>query len=150
MRYNRDRNGYGGVQVSARAATADPAELVMMLFDGLIDTLDELRGHIEHDAPAAKSRAVAKATRIVIGLQGSLDFAQGGELAQHLDDLYTYVVRRLVDINAYGDVACLREVRDMMSEIRDAWRQVPAQLQAPWARAAVRPVEVAAPALSWG
>ena len=147
MRYNRERNGYGGVQVGARAATADPAELVMMLFDGLIDTLDELRGHVEHGATAAKSRAVAKATRIVIGLQGSLDFEQGGDLAQHLDDLYTYVVRRLVDINAYGDLERLREVRDMMSEIRDAWRRVPALLQAPRPRTVARQPE--AQALSW-
>jgi flagellar protein FliS len=64
----------------------------------------------------------------VIGLQGSLDFAKGGELAQNLNDLYNYVTRRLIFANAHNDMAVLEEIHGLMSEIRSAWQEVPGLL----------------------
>lgn len=118
-------DSYGAVQVATGVATADNVKLILMLFDGLLESLAAARGHMTHGNIAEKGKAIARSTRIVLGLQGALDFERGGELAQNLDELYAYVTRRLVRANAHNDLEILEEVRSLMSEIRDAWTTLP-------------------------
>ena len=82
MRANsRAIQSYGDVKVGSGVATANNVQLIQMLFDGLLESLSTARGHIQHKNINEKSKAIARASRIVVGLQGSLDFAKGGELA---------------------------------------------------------------------
>ena len=124
----RALQSYGSVQVVTGVATANNVELIQMLFDGLIESLATARGHIQHHAIEEKSRCLARAGRIVVGLQGALDFERGGELAQNLNELYVYVTRRLLHINAHNDLEALEEVHSLMDDIRQAWRSLPALL----------------------
>jgi len=62
----------------------------------------------------------------VLGLQGALDFEKGGELATNLNELYNYITRRLLYVNARNDLAALDEIHGLMTEIRSAWETVPA------------------------
>jgi flagellar protein FliS len=89
MNAHRALNSYGSVKVVAGVATANNVELIMMLFDGLIESLSLARGHIQHGSIELKSRALQRASRIVLGLQNALDQERGGELARNLADLYT-------------------------------------------------------------
>jgi flagellar protein FliS len=124
-------DGYGAVQVATGVATADSTRLILMLFDGLLESLVTARGHIEHGNIAEKGKSLSRASRIVLGLQGSLDFNQGGDLARNLDELYSYVTRRILQANVSNDVAVIDEVRNLMVEIRDAWATLPGLMPAP-------------------
>jgi flagellar protein FliS len=127
MRANsRAIQSYGDVKVGSGVATANNVQLIQMLFDGLLESLSAARGHIQHNNINEKSKAIARASRIVIGLQGSLDFEKGGDLANNLNELYSYVTRRLFHVNAHNDVVVLDEIYGLMREIRDAWEGVPA------------------------
>ena len=123
-------DGYGAVQVATGVATADSTRLILMLFDGLLDSLVSARGHIEHGNIAEKGKALSRASRIVLGLQGALDFNQGGDLARNLDDLYGYVTRRILQANVANDVEMIDEIRSLMLEIRDAWSSLPGLMPA--------------------
>ena len=126
MRLHRHAlDSYGAVQVSTGVATANGARLVLMLFDGLLDSLSASRGHIQHGNIIEKNKSIGRASKILIGLQGTLDFERGGELAQHLSDLYAYMIRRLVHVNAQNDLNVLQEVQHIVSEIRSAWQTLP-------------------------
>ncbi len=116
---------YGDVKVTTGVAGADSVQLIQMLFDGLIESLSTARGHMERGAITEKSKALARAGRIVVGLQGALDFEKGGDIARNLNDLYAYVTRRLFHVNAHNDLEALQEVHNLMNEIRSAWLQVP-------------------------
>jgi len=116
---------YGAVQVSTGVATADSARLILMLFDGLLESLAVARGHITYSNVAGKGKAISRASGIVVGLQSALDFEQGGNLARNLDDLYSYVIRRLLHANANNDIDAIDEVRGLMQEIREAWCSLP-------------------------
>ena len=118
-------DGYNAVQVATGVATADNVKLILMLFDGLLESMASTRGHITHGNIAEKAKAIARCNRIIMGLQTSLDFEQGGDLARNLNDLYGYVTRRLVHVNANNDLAVLDEVRGLMAEIREAWSNLP-------------------------
>ncbi len=128
---------YGDVKVSTGVAGADNVQLIQMLFDGLIESLATARGHIEHGMINEKSKAIARAGRIVVGLQGALDFEKGGEIARNLNELYSYVTRRLFHVNAHNDLAALAEVTSLMNEIRSAWAMVPQLVPAAQRKAAV-------------
>ncbi len=119
---------YGSDNLASQASVANNVALIQMLFDGLVDTLIAAQGHLAHGAIQEKCKCIARASRIVVGLQGSLDFAKGGELAQNLNDLYNYVTRRLIFANAHNDMAALKEIHGLMTEIRSAWQEVPALL----------------------
>ena len=116
---------YGDVKVTTGVAGADNIQLIQMLFDGLIESLATAKGHIERGAINEKSKSLARAGRIVVGLQGALDFDKGGDIARNLNDLYSYVTRRLFHVNAHNDLEALQEVHNLMNEIRMAWQQVP-------------------------
>ncbi len=116
---------YGEGNNTSQAMVADKVELIQMLFDGLLDSLVTARGHIQRNAIEDKNKSLVRAGRIVIGLQGALDVEKGGDLARNLHELYSYVTRRLVYVNAHNDLTVLNEVQTLMSEIRQAWRDVP-------------------------
>ena len=121
---------YGDVKITTGVSGADNIQLIQMLFDGLIESLSTAKGHIENGAIIDKSKAIARAGRIVVGLQGALDFEKGGDLANNLNELYSYVTRRLFHANAHNDVAVIDEIYGLMREIRDAWEGVPSLVPA--------------------
>ena len=120
---------YGEVNVQAGTAYADSVQLIQMLFDGLIDSLSAAEGQIERNEIEAKGESISRAIRIVMGLQGSLDIEKGGEIAANLGDLYDYCNRRLMHANLKNDLEAVQEVKRLISEIREAWSQVPELLQ---------------------
>ena len=126
MRVQRAIQSYGDVKVSTGVATSNNVQLIQMLFDGLLESLVATRGHIQHSNIQEKSKSIARASRIVLGLQGALDFEKGGDLANNLNELYSYVTRRLFHVNAHNDLVVLDEIYGLMKEIRDAWEGVPA------------------------
>ncbi len=121
---------YSSGSTATQAAVANRVELIQMLFDGLIDSLSAAKGHIEHRNIEEKSKALARASRIVVGLQAALDLDKGGDLAANLNELYGYVVRRILHVNIQNDLGALEEVRSLVTEVREAWRQVPSLLPA--------------------
>ena len=126
MRVNfKAMEDYGQGTRASQAMVADKVELIQMLFDGLIESLVTARGHIERGTIEEKNKSLARAGRIVIGLQTGLDLDKGGDLARNLHELYSYVTRRLVHVNAYNDQAALQEIVSLMSDISQAWRDVP-------------------------
>ncbi len=126
--YSKFAESYGSVQVVTGVATADNIQLIQMLFDGLTESLSSAKGHIQNNAIEEKSKALSRAGRIVVGLQGALDFERGGELAQNLNELYAYVTRRLFHVNAYNDLAVLDEVQSLIQDIAQAWQTLPSLL----------------------
>jgi len=116
---------YGDVKVTTGVASANGVQLIQMLFDGLLESLVTAKGHIQRGSIEDKNKSLVRAGRIVLGLQGSLDLDKGGDLARNLYELYSYVTRRLVHVNARNDLDALQEVHTLLNEIRQAWRDVP-------------------------
>lgn len=112
---------YQSVSVHGGVAGADPHRLVLMLMDGALERMALARGCIERGQTAKKALALHQCVNIVSELRGSLNLAQGGELAQNLSDLYDYMLRQLLRANAESNADCLKEVASLMGEVRGAW-----------------------------
>ncbi|MEO8299152.1 MAG: flagellar export chaperone FliS [Burkholderiales bacterium] len=117
-----------GVQIGVESASAH--QLVLMLYDGLLESLVRAQGALRSGDLEAKSRAITKAARIVDeGLKAALSPA-GGELSRNLSDLYTYVSMRMMQAHLRNDEAALDECRRLVEPLREAWVAIGAQVPA--------------------
>ena len=112
---------YKSVGMRSEIESATPHRLIQMLLDGAMAKISIAKGCIERDDVNGKCENIDWAISIVGGLQGSLDFEQGGSLAEKLDGLYDYISRQLVVANARNDSALLDEVGSLLSEVRTGW-----------------------------
>jgi len=118
-------DAYATVGVETGVAAADPHRLILMLYDGALVAISNARLALARGEIAAKNAAIGKAIAIVDGgLKVSLDVKAGGQLAERLDALYDYVLRRLLSANLTGDPAILEEVARLLGELRGAWEQI--------------------------
>ena len=120
----RALQSYGAVHNRGRVEGADPAQLIALLFDAGVDALLAAEAHLARGAWREKCASLEKASEILIALKDSLDLRRGGELADTLDALYAYCLRRVLEANAKSDAAAAREVRGYLEELRGAWRHL--------------------------
>jgi len=107
-----------------RVLSADPVELVCMVYQGAIDAVEDARRYLGTGQVAARSRAISKACDCILELRGSLDKERGGDLSRRLAEIYDYVVRRLMEANLDASDALLAEVHGLLSTLAEAWREV--------------------------
>lgn len=116
---------YKRVGTRVGADSANPHQLIVMLFDGALEKIAIAKGAIVRNEVADKGHAIGRAIAIIDGLRASLDKEKGGEVAENLDELYEYLQRRLLDANLNSDQATLNEVADLLREIKAAWDAIP-------------------------
>lgn len=132
MSFSRKRAGlaqYGSVATESEVQYASPHRLVQMLMEGALDKVATAKGHMLRGELEGKSRHISWAMSIVNGLRSSLDPASGGEIATNLDDLYGYMLSRLIDANASNEVGILDEVTGLLIEIKGAWDAMPDEIK---------------------
>jgi flagellar protein FliS len=116
---------YARIGVETGVAAASPHRLVLMLYDGVLDSIAQATHHLAAGRIADKGSAISKAISIVeSGLRNSLDREKGGAIASQLDALYDYATRRLLEAGATNDAGRLAEVHALLSDIRGAWQAV--------------------------
>jgi len=132
MTYGKKNSGvakYGKVAAESEAAYANPHRLVQMLMEGALDKVATAKGCIERNDLAGKSRQITWAMSIINGLRSSLDMEAGGAIAVNLDDLYDYMIRRMVDASTQNDPEVLSEVIDLILEVKGAWDAMPDEVR---------------------
>jgi len=118
-------SAYNQVSLETSVQDADPHKLIAMLFDGALLAIAKARNEILLQQTAAKGKSISHAIAIIgEGLNASLDKNVGGKLAQDLSALYDYMVHRLVTANLHNDTEILDEVKQLLSELRDAWNSI--------------------------
>lgn len=118
-------NAYNKVGTESAVVGADSHELISMLFSGALLAIADAKGEMARHEIAAKGKSISKAVAIIgEGLNASLDRNLGGELAQNLSVLYSYMVNRLFAANLDNDVAALDEVARLLTELADAWASI--------------------------
>jgi flagellar protein FliS len=150
--YSRNSNlaAYQTTAVHGGVAGADPHRLVLMLMDGALERISIARGCIERGGKgdvARKAAALSQTLGIVGELRGTLDLGGGGELAQNLNKLYDYMIRRLLQANINNDVKILTEVSGLLDNVRSAWAAIGPSVRKPTQEARNGPAPPNGPAL---
>ncbi|WP_282174601.1 flagellar export chaperone FliS [Vibrio diabolicus] len=114
-------DSYQQVDLDAQAAAANPHQLVIMLIDGLLDEVERIRGHLAANRLAEKGSGINKCMNILIGLTSALDDENGGEIAEHLRQLYDFCQVELYYASVQNDANRLVNVERVMGNIREGW-----------------------------
>jgi flagellar protein FliS len=102
-----------------------------MLMEGALEKIATAKGHMARKEHEAKGSHINWAISIIDGLRGSLNRQEGGEMANNLDSLYAYMVRRLAEANISNDTGILDEVTSLLLEIKSAWDAIPEEVKQP-------------------
>ena len=115
-------NAYARVGVETGVMGASPHRLIVMLYQGARQAIAQARMHVQQGNVPARGEAIGKAIQIVeSGLQLSLNLEVGGEIAERLDALYSYMSRRLLEANIKQSEAMLVEVDGLLATLEEAW-----------------------------
>lgn len=121
-------NAYQQIEVETGVSSASPHQLVLMLYDGLLESVGRARAAMVSGAIELKCAQISRAVRILDeGLIAGLDL-EAGEIAQNLSNLYNYATVQLTRSNLRNDPALLNEVERLIRPLRDAWAAIGAKM----------------------
>ncbi len=112
--------------LEGRVLSADPLELVKLLYQGCGNAVREARRRLAENDIAGRSSAISTAYEILAELIGSLDRARGPEIGERLALLYDYMQRRLIEANLRQSDAPLSEVLGLLATLGEAWETIAA------------------------
>ncbi len=103
---------------------ATPAERVVLAYDGIIRHLLAARRAIEEKNIEARFMSNKKAADLISYLMETLDMEKGGEIAENLQRLYFYMLRKLVEVDIKNSVEAVDDVLGHVRKLRSSWEQL--------------------------
>jgi flagellar protein FliS len=112
---------YQKIGAQAQTSEASPHRLVQMLMEGGLDRIAQAKGALERKDVPNRGIFIGKAIGIIGGLREGLDLENSLESVGELDNLYTYMMKRLAEANVSADPKILDEVADLLRTVKDGW-----------------------------
>ena len=117
---------YQQLDLEAKLASANPRKLVSLLFARALSRLASAHAAMARGDIAARTNELNGVIDILAALRSALDIPKGGQLAQNLEDLYSYMELQVVEANRQSDALRVAEVQRLLGELRSAWDAMPA------------------------
>lgn len=107
---------------NSKIMTATPAELTLMLYEGAIKFCNLAIAAIDEKDVQKAHTNIMKVERIIEEFQSTLDKKYA--VAQDFDNVYRYLMQRLLEANIKKDKEILEEVLKHLRTMRDTWKEV--------------------------
>jgi flagellar biosynthetic protein FliS len=108
---------------TAQVASASRAGQIVLLYQGAIRFGAQHLAWLERNEIEQAHRSSIRCQEIVAALRGSLDLS-AGPIAVQLDQLYDFVLRRLVDGNVSKTPKPTEEAVQVLRGLLDAWQEI--------------------------
>ena len=97
-----------------------------MLYEGVVRFLQQAKDASLEGKLDERYNKLSKSSEVIIALQGSLDFEQGGEPAQVLYEFYSQLYRKINDAHRAdaSDISHIESIIHELKEMRDVWDQI--------------------------
>ena len=122
--YGRFRAGtarYQSVDIASRIEGATPHRLVQIMYEELLKALDAMAFATARGDYVQRGDHQSKVLAILTGLETSLDFDKGGQIAVDLVAIYREARRLVIAGGREGDAQLIGQAREMIQEISNAW-----------------------------
>jgi flagellar protein FliS len=120
-RYAAPDARYRDIDVAARVEGATPHGLVVIMFEELLKGLNTLLAAEAARDLARRNAAQARVISLLHGLEASLDYKKGGEIADNLGRIYREARRLLGPKPGMDRLGALTQARDMLATVSGAW-----------------------------
>lgn len=118
MLANRGYAAYANNKIT----TASPAELTLMLYEGAIKFCNIAITGIEEKDISKAHNNIMKVQNIIEEFQATLNHKY--PVAKDFDNVYSYLMQRLIEANIKKDAEILQEVLGHLRTMRDTWKEV--------------------------
>ena len=121
---------YQTTERNALVETEDSHQLVLIMFDALIKSIDIYVDNIDIKTADTELRTkhFSRSLTIIYSLQSSLDFEKGGDIADNLFQTYEFARQMIIGSIKNMDAAGPKRALGLLTEIREAWAQMGEQL----------------------
>src|SRR6218665_1021358 len=122
--YSRFRAGtarYQSVDIASRIEGASPHTLVQIMYEELLKALDPMAFAPARGDYVRRGEHQSKVLAVLTGLETSLDFDKGGQIAVDLVAIYREARRLVIAGGREGDAQLVTQAREMIQEISNAW-----------------------------
>lgn len=116
-------NPYAQYQ-NSKILTASPAELTLMLYDGAIKFANIAIMEMRQEKPDIEKihKNIVKVQKIIEEFRSTLNFDY--PVAQDFDNVYVYLLQRLLEANIKKDPEIMEEVAGHIRSMRETWLEV--------------------------
>jgi flagellar protein FliS len=105
--------------------SADPHQVIVMMYDGLLESIAQAKGAIERKDLNTKAKMMTKAVNILTALQNALDKDSQPEISKNFDVFYGHCIQILNEVNITLEIKGLDDVHSFIKPLRDAWKDIP-------------------------
>jgi flagellar protein FliS len=99
-----------------------PLNLVVALYQGALDATHQAASALRAGDIPGRTKAINKAISILTELLISLDLKRGGEIAQNLKRLYSYMQTQLLNAHMRQVAEPIVEVSNLLTTLLEGWR----------------------------
>jgi flagellar secretion chaperone FliS len=117
------KNPFSAYQ-KTKVTTASNKHILVMLYEGAIKFVRLAKTRMLAKNVAEKGKYISKTLAILSELMNTLDHKKGGQLAVDLENLYSFMIDKLIEGNIKNDVACLDAVEKLLQTLHAAWVDV--------------------------
>jgi flagellar secretion chaperone FliS len=114
--------------LESRILSAHPVEIVAMLYEVAINSLNEAIGHLKTGDRFARSKAVSRAEQAIHELLFALDHSVNAKFSRTSASLYQYALGRIVAGHAQQSEAAFQEALTVLQPLASAWDDLKTQL----------------------
>ena len=107
-----------------RALTASPMELIRMLYEGAISSIERAVEMLHTGDIMARGQAITKAINIIHELRAALDTDRYPEYASTMLELYIFMQNRLTEAHARQSEEALQEVSRLLRRLLENWTAI--------------------------
>ncbi len=104
--------------------TTSKEDLVVQLFEAAIRFLQQAKDDIEAKDYSGKGDRINRALNIINELDSSLNWQQGGEIANNLHSLYLYCRKRLLTASLKLDTEIIDEVKSILERLCSSFKEI--------------------------
>ena len=126
MSSRRHVKAYKNADREAFADSDDPHALIEVLFDELLRHMNQFAVDVENGKikTGGASDPSSRALTILYGLQSSLNFENGGDIASNLFRLYEFARQQILHTMRSSELEGTRAAIAALADIRDSWKQM--------------------------
>lgn len=119
---------YQQIDTESTLATATPHRVIQMLMERALTKMGVAKSHMEREEIHEKGSNIGVAISIIGMLQASLNHKANAPMTANFDELYAYMMRRLLEANIRNDPNIIDEVYGLLRELKDAWDAITDQI----------------------
>lgn len=102
-------------------------DLILMVYDGALKSLRAAGAHYRKDDFESGHSEIEKTRKFVTHLYTTLDQKKGGEVAENLGKMYSWVLTQLYAIAATKDQEQIKAIQTVLGNLRSGWADLKAQ-----------------------